>query len=41
VAELPGDPRPEKEAEVIAVQFIAGFWLIVSWWKSSVVKFIL
>ena len=27
VAELRGDPRPEKETEVIAAQFIAGFRL--------------
>jgi hypothetical protein len=41
VAELTGDPRPEKVTEVIAVQFIAEFWPIVSRWKSSVVNFIL
>jgi hypothetical protein len=41
VAELPGDPRPEKETDVIAVQSIAGFWPIVPWCSSSIINVIL
>jgi hypothetical protein len=38
VAETPDDPRPEM-SEVIAVQFIAGFWPFLPWCYTSIVSF--